>query len=256
MIRLYKDVFAGYILGVIAGIILAVLLIVNDVNIFATYLLEFVWLFSFRSICYGISVKRVNRLVAVMNQECQVQEFLRQMICLQENAKGKVMKLYFAVNLAAGYLNLGDVDTAFYYLQNINTDRLNFRGKDRLLITYYYNFSVACMMKEDWEGANAMLSRMRSLLDSVKLKPVEKEAYEGFYRIKCIRMQALQGNYDGAENACMEALEQSESLLRQVSLIYFLRDIFLHEGRWQEAEKCRELIRENGGDTYYVAKVG
>ena len=257
MIRLYKDLTIGYILGVIAGVILAVVLILHDAEIFAIYLFEFLWIGIIRYLCNAAAIKRINKLIAIMNQECHAQEFLRQLVCLQENAKGEIMELFFATNLAAAYLNLGDADTALFHLQNINVDTTKrSRGKDKMFIVFYNNYAMAYMQKQDWEAAMDMLSKMKNLIDTVKAPLAVKQTYENYYRLKCIRIQAVQGNYEGAEEAFMNALEHTGSLLDQISLIYFLRDVFLYEGRWQEAEKCREFIRENGGDTYYVAKVG
>lgn len=67
-------------------------------------------------------------------------------------------------------------------------------------------------------------------------------------------MRALQGHYEGCGEFCLEAFEYAGTLLDQVALTDLLRDVYLHEERWQDAQKCREFIQEKGWDTYYVAK--
>lgn len=68
MIRLYKDLTIGYILGVIAGVILAVVLILHDAEIFAIYLFEFMWIGIIRYLCNADAIKRINKLIYNMNK--------------------------------------------------------------------------------------------------------------------------------------------------------------------------------------------
>lgn len=61
-----------------------------------------------------------------------------------------------ATNLSAGYLNVGDADTALFHLQNIELDEKQWqRGIRTMMIPYYNNFAAAYIMKQDWEAANA-----------------------------------------------------------------------------------------------------
>lgn len=87
-----------------------------------------------------------------------------------------------------------------------------------------------------------------------KLKPQEKQQYEFSYQLNRIRLNMRQGNYAGVEEYCTSLLQNNKILLQQVVMYDILRDVYLHEGRTEEAEKCREFILQNGGDTYYVAK--
>lgn len=255
MIGLYKDIVTGYRISVIAGGIFAIVMVFKDMNFIVFYALLFAWIFLMTFIFGTAANKRVNKLNAIMNQQCHVQEYLHQLLCLQEGSEGKVIKLYFAINLAAGYMYLGDADTALFHLQNVDLDEKSRKRFRYMLMVYYNNFAVAYMMKQNWEAANMMLSNMKNILDTAKFKPSARQNFEKIYQIKCMNMQVLQGSYEGAEGFFMNTLEHSGSLLEQVSLTYFLRDIYLHEGRWQEAQKCKEFILENGGDTYFVAKV-
>lgn len=255
MIKLYKDLNIGYNFSVAAGVLFAVVMIFKDQSYILIYTSLIIWFFLMGFIFGTAAIKRLNKINYIMNQQCHGQEFLQQLLCLQENSKGKAMELFFATNLAAGYLNLGDADTALFHLNNVTLDEKNHKRRmHAMLMAYYNNYAMACMMKQDWETANTMLSNMKNLLETAKLKPAARQNFEKLYQIKCMRMRAFQRNYEGCEEFCMNTLEHSGTLLEQVALIDLLRDVYLHEGRWQEAQKCKEFILENGGDTYYVAK--
>lgn len=100
-----------------------------------------------------------------------------------------------------------------------------------------------------------MLAKMRSQIDSVKMTQTAKQMHEQAYKIQKIRMQILQENYEGVEEYCRNERMTEQNMLTQIFLYDILRDVYLHEGRQQEAQECREFILQNGGDTYYVAKV-
>lgn len=252
MIGLYKDLDTGYRMSAVAGGLLATVLILKDWNLMVVYALIIIWCFLINFMFGKVAAKRINQVIAIMNQHCQAQEFLQQLICLQKHSKGKTMGLFFATNLAAAYLDLGDEDTALYHLQNVNLDAKSQKRNQYLLMVYYNNFATAYMRKENWETADEMLSNMKKIMDHAKLKPAEKQNAERIYQIQCMRMKVLQGNYEGAEEFFLKAIEQSCTLIEQVALTDCLRGIYLQEERWQEAQNCKEFILQNGGDTYYV----
>lgn len=256
MFKAYKDLRIGYYLSVFAGFILASLFIIfADINMILIDLFFIIWVFASNYLLSFIAVKRVNAVTALMNNQCNIRDYLSQTLALYGDAKGSITKMFLPLNLAAGYLALGDADTALFYLQSIAVDEERLQKKKiALAIPYYNNYTLAYIMKQDDKAAYEMLARMRRQLDIVKLKPLAKQQFESNYQLKRVRLNMRQGNYAGVEEYCIVLLQNSKMLFQQVVVCDILRDVYLHEGRWQEAQKCKEFILENGGDTYYVAK--
>lgn len=256
MLRLYKDLKIGYGLSVFFGVIFAVMLIWNtDTNVLWIYLFEILWFMGWDYLLTFAAIRRVNAVTALMNNQCNISEFLSQTLALLGSAKGKNVKMLLTVNLAAGYLSLGDADTALFHLQSIAINENKVQKKGRaMMITYYNNYALVYILKHDDNAAYEMLAKMRQQIDLAKLKPKAKQQFEMNYQLKRVRLNMRQGNYAGVEEYCIPLLQNSKMLLQQVCLCDILRDVYLHEGRTEEAEKCREFILQYGGDTYYVAK--
>lgn len=261
MLRLYKDLQIKYRLCYVVIIIFFTvvwILSVSDKRAFIFLGIEIVLLLGC-NICFELKARnRMNATTNLLNQQCRVQDYLKQILPLLERAKDGYTELFLAVNLSAAYLNLDDTDKALFYLQYVAADtekgKLN-HLQDELMISYYRNYAVIYARKGNMEAADVMLAKMRSRIDSVKMTQTAKQMHEQAYKIQKIRMQILQENYEGVEEYCRNERMTEQNMLTKIFLYDILRDVYLHEGRQQEAQECREFILQNGGDTYYVAKV-
>lgn len=256
MLKAYKDLRIGYYLSILALVILMIILVIcTDISMVLVFLIELVWILGSNILMSAIAAKRINTITGMLNDQCNAREFISQTFALYGEAKGNITKMFLPSNLAAGYLSLGDADTALFHLQSITANEERWqKKKSALAISYYNNFTHAYIMKQDYRAAYEMLEKMQKQLGIVKLKPRVRQQYEVNYQLKRIRLNMQQGNYAGVEEYCIPLLQNSKMLLLQVALCDILRDVYLHEGRTEAAEKCKEFILQNGGDTYYVAK--
>lgn len=257
IIRLYKDLQVEFGLFLCAGILIAILMIM--VNIKCIVVVFAASCYFYCCVIY-LGVKALKRLAvtaALLNTQCRAGDYVQQMLALMERAKGSYIRLFLSSNLAAGYLNLGDVDNALFYLQSvtIDTKKRQPRSVGEILIRYYNNYATVYMRKGNLEMADAMLERMQNQIYSIRMSPASRQEYEKNYERKQLQMQMLRGGYEGVEEYCQRELKTEQTMLIRVFLYDFLREVYLHEGKQAEAEKCCDFILKNGGDTYYAARI-
>ena len=137
----------------------------------------------------------------------------------------------------------------------IDTKKQQPRSVGEILIRYYNNYATVYMRKGNLEMADAMLERMQNQIYSIRMSPASRQEYEKNYERKQLQMQMLRGGYEGVEEYCQRELKTEQTMLIKVFLYDFLREVYLHEGKQAETEKCCDFILKNGGDTYYAARI-
>lgn len=253
---LYKDLKVGEISSLIFGVVfIPVVSLFSTINFWFWACIVSIWTLACLKIFDEWEGRRFRVMYEILTQQCNVHEYLNQLFVLSCRVKGGKAKLIMAICFADGYLNLGDADTALLHLHNVVVDENKIYPAIRgVVINYYDRCAWAYIMKQNEKAAEEMLAKMKRQTNFLRHGSKARNICEDILMSRQMDLNMFRGNYDGVEEFWTVRFPDSP-LVVQVRLKDILRDVYVYEGRIEEAEKCRRFILQNGGDTYYATKL-
>lgn len=211
--------------------------------------------------------KKEIALLRLMN-ECKIAEFIEKYH--HEHAKDS-KKGYTAgatIHMATAYMHLGDLETSLELFQRVELQDPK-KVKRKMLpgviinnALYHNNLSTAYLRQHDIENAKLHIKKAKAYFKQLQWlkdkKGRNKDNIEAFTRSLANRDLELGLEFglevDYAENIerLKQYVDETKTLLNRVYFYYLLFVLYEKTGDAEEADKCREYVRENGGDTCYV----
>jgi tetratricopeptide (TPR) repeat protein len=241
----------GYDLLAFAGA-MAIMLppILGERPVLLPALLALAWIFICAGLFAFFACRRQKGLLQQLD-DCHVRAYTERWEKLLPRTRRK-MRTTAQLNLAAGYLELGETQRAQELLRQIPTDfpankagRLQQLAYDNALLTVYWQ-------QGDVERAESVLRRYEADLHAAPNLP-GREKLSAAYRRKATLLEMARGRFDGAEAFFRLLLQTDVTCRARVADHYALALICRREGR---KEECREHLRhvlDHGGDTWYTA---
>lgn len=257
----------------IAALIIAMLLYLYFSD--AVPLLAYFLMLDFSVWCVGVLFdsayqKREMSLMKLM-EECKIEEFIEKYSHEHEKDTREGFNPNSSINLAAAYMHSGVLDSSLEMLKEIKLPKLrkkrrNFLGTLTLYFIYHNNISCTYLRLHNANEAKLHMEKARDYLRQLKdmeIKRRQKNPDIDFFNrsldVREIEFNLENGieiDYEGEIDKIKNWIDIEENKLKKVSLNYLLYVIYIKNGNLDEAGKCSEFIKKNGGDTCYVKFVG
>ena len=208
-----------------------------------------------------------SKLINLMDK-CKIAEFIEKYSHEHAKDSKKGLSTPSTILLATAHMYLGDIETSLNLFQTVEPQNLQKVRKKQLAAVvaqngiYHNNLSTAYIRHHDIENAKLHMEKAQEYLKQLQgmkdKKGQNKESIKALTRSLTNRELELELEL-GSEMAFTERIDQlkdylddTEPVLKKVYYHYLLSVLYTKTGNTGEADRCREYVRENGGDTCYV----
>ena len=259
MLKLYKGVFAAYMITVIAGLI-ALCVVFRGTNPAASVLLiflVFVWIFVCAAVFTAIANTKFGK-IRVLFRHCRINESLAKYSALYAKCKDySYNAILIAYYICSCCLALGKPDEAQKYLDKYD---LTFLPASKSALRSLWNSAKTelCLQRGDLDGAEKALAEQEKALllgtfgSSLRLAYM-RELDMGKHYLALARGEDGATEYFEHELTVPIKDKSQESPLRDVKIKYSLAVAYEKLGETEKAREYFDFAAKNGGDTYFAA---
>ncbi len=259
MLKLYKGVFAAYMITVIAGLI-ALCVVFRGTNPASSVLLiflVFVWIFVCAAVFTAIANTKFGK-IRVLFRHCRINESLAKYSALYAKCKDySYNAILIAYYICSCCLALGKPDEAQKYLDKYD---LTFLPASKSALRSLWNSAKTelCLQRGDLDGAEKALAEQEKALllgtfgSSLRLAYM-RELDMGKHYLALARGEDGAIEYFEHELTVPIKDKSQESPLRDVKIKYSLAVAYEKLGETEKAREYFDFAAKNGGDTYFAA---
>lgn len=259
MLKLYKGVFAAYMITVIAGLI-ALCVVFRGTNPASSVLLiflVFVWIFVCAAVFTAIANTKFGK-IRVLFRHCRINESLAKYSALYAKCKDySYNAILIAYYICSCCLALGKPDEAQKYLDKYD---LTFLPASKSALRSLWNSAKTelCLQRGDLDGAEKALAEQEKALllgtfgSSLRLAYM-RELDMGKHYLALARGEDGAIEYFEHELTVPIKDKSQESPLRDVKIKYSLAVAYEKLGETEKAREYYDFAAKNGGDTYFAA---
>lgn len=259
MLKLYKGVFAAYMITVIAGLI-ALCVVFRGTNPASSVLLiflVFVWIFVCAAVFTAIANTKFGK-IRVLFRHCRINESLAKYSALYAKCKDySYNAILIAYYICSCCLALGKPDEAQKYLDKYD---LTFLPASKSAFRSLWNSAKTelCLQRGDLDGAEKALAEQEKALllgtfgSSLRLAYM-RELDMGKHYLALARGEDGATEYFEHELTVPIKDKSQESPLRDVKIKYSLAVAYEKLGETEKAREYFDFVAKNGGDTYFAA---
>lgn len=259
MLKLYKSVFAAYMITVIAGLI-ALCVVFRGTNPASSVLLiflVFVWIFVCAAVFTAIANTKFGK-IRVLFRHCRINESLAKYSALYAKCKDySYNAILIAYYICSCCLALGKPDEAQKYLDKYD---LTFLPASKSAFRSLWNSAKTelCLQRGDLDGAEKALAEQEKALllgtfgSSLRLAYM-RELDMGKHYLALARGEDGATEYFEHELTVPIKDKSQESPLRDVKIKYSLAVAYEKLGETEKAREYFDFVAKNGGDTYFAA---
>lgn len=259
MLKLYKGVFAAYMITVIAGLI-ALCVVFRGTNPASSVLLiflVFVWIFVCAAVFTAIANTKFGK-IRVLFRHCRINESLAKYSALYAKCKDySYNAILIAYYICSCCLALGKPDEAQKYLDKYD---LTFLPASKSALRSLWNSAKTelCLQRGDLDGAEKALAEQEKALllgtfgSSLRLAYM-RELDMGKHYLALARGEDGAIEYFEHELTVPIKDKSQESPLRDVKIKYSLAVAYEKLGETEKAREYFDFAEKNGGDTCFAA---
>lgn len=259
MLKLYKGVFAAYMITALVGVIAmcAVLQGKGTASAILLILLAFAWLFVCIVVFTAIANTKFGKIRVLFNH-CRISESLAKYSALYAKCKDySYNAMLIAYYICSCCLALGKPDEAQKYLDKYE---LTFLPASKSALRSLWNSAKTelCLQRGDLDGAEKALAEQEKALLLGTFSSNLRLAY--MHELDMGRHYlALARGEDGAIEYFEHDLtipikdKAQESPIRNVKIKYSLAEAYEKLGETEKAREYYDFAAKNGGDTYFAA---
>lgn len=223
---------------------------------------------------YKNAVSKRNRAIfRLMNRQCALAEFIEKYEDVYRHTKKAEPAAMAALNLATAYMHLGDTQRAMELFAQAKPQPARCaiwkkKKTDNAILVhsavYHNNLAHNYLMSHDITQAEVHTSQTARYLEqlhAVKKKDASLEhdintlTRSLFYRRLEISLERGENSQEPqTAKQLQEMFENEPRMLIKVYNRYLACKVYEIQENKEAAEKCREFIREYGGDSCYVKK--
>lgn len=240
----------------------------------AILMLDFIF-WALRTYFDNATEKRNRTILRLMNRHCALAEFIEKYEEVYRHTKKAEPAAMAALNLATAYMHLGDTQHAMELFAQAKPQlgRCPLWKKQKtsnaILVhnaIYHNNLAHNCLMSHDITQAEINTSQAARYLEQLRAVKKKDSSLEHninmltrslFYRKLEISLECGENPEEPqTSRQLQEIFENEPRMLMKVYNRYLACKVYEAQGDKEAAEKCREFIREYGGDTCYVKMAG
>ncbi|MCH5297320.1 MAG: hypothetical protein J1E85_06605 [Ruminococcus sp.] len=254
MFYLFKDLKIKYI--TIAIILLITLLTLTSYS----FVNSTVIITSLSPMCYPcaillitivlnrITLKRLNRITEIMNEECDPYKYIEQILPLTQQKLNNNTKVLILIYLACGYINAGDIKQAKMVLADI----AKIGTYNKILLANISNLWITLYIKEnDLKNAQLALADLWNFLSLQKSNKINYQ-FTRIYNRQAAVFNMQSNKLEGVEEVFNTQLKSIESSIEKNSLYYNLALLYIKQNRIEEAMQALQFVIANGNKLHLV----
>ena len=251
MIKIFKDInYMYYAMSSGLGVIMALALVYLGINPVASVIIVALWIFFCTFVFNKMASKRIAKLNA-LRDDCRTDSFIQayREILEKLSNKGNSSSLV-KLNLAAGYLDKGDVDSAIQTLSSVEIGGPSEIGRATASV-YHSNYALAFLKMGDFTRAKQALGVCRNIIETSKFPESDKEKILGNCRLRQAQIDVAECNMDRieeAEKVLLDFYNQGTTKLSKVTASYWLARLYYIKGDIVSENQMLRYTAENGGD--------
>lgn len=259
MLKLYKGVFAAYMITALVGVI-AMCVVLQEKGTAAAILLillAFAWLFVCAAVFTAIANTKFGK-IRVLFRHCRINESLAKYSALYAKCKDySYNAMLIAYYICSCCLALGKPDEAQKYLDKYDLTFLP-ASKSALRSLRSSAKTELCLQRGDLDGAEKALAEQEKALLLGTFSSNLRLAYMHELDMGKHYLALARGE-DGAIEYFEHELtvpikdKSQESPLRDVKIKYSLAEAYEKLGETEKAREYYDFAAKNGGDTYFAA---
>lgn len=197
-----------------------------------------------------IAQKRLKRITAIMTEECDPYKFIEQILPLAQRKNRQYAKTLLLTNLAAGYINAGDMVQAKTVLSDIAKIGTN----NPVLRANICNlWTVVFLNENNISNIPTALADLLKYSNQIKQKNLKYTVLCCYNSLTAL-YNLLSGKTDGAEQIFKLQFENSTHLLDKNISHYNLALLYIKQNRIEEAKQALQYVTENGNKLYIATK--
>ena len=204
-----------------------------------TYLME-IFLISF--IFNVLASKKHNKIVQLLNTECDPVKYLNAYYPLTQKNVGKKIKNFVLLNLSAGYISVGDFTQAKNVLASIDLKKANPMNN----IMFHLHLTSLNINEGNIAQAGKALDYVSNLISTTKIPQTQIDLLNKTRNLYTARIRIENGYFDEVEQTLLGIIATSESMNETVSARYALAKLYIKQNRTDEAIKEMRFVAENG----------
>ncbi len=246
MIYLFKNIRIGYSFSIcllsIIYVILSGTLNVNLTVLFTlliTYLLE---MFLVAFIFSVIAIKKHDKIISVLNTECDPIKYLNMYYPLTKSYTNKRTKQLVLLNLASGYIAVGDYQQARNVLASIDLTKCKPAEK----IVFHSHITIINIYEGNFAEAEKALDYVTMLIGTSKIPSIHIEILNKARNLYAASIKIENGYFDEVEQTLLGIIATSENLYQKLSAKYTLAKLYIKQNRLNEAINEMTFVAENG----------
>ncbi|MHB1454560.1 MAG: tetratricopeptide repeat protein [Saccharofermentanales bacterium] len=223
--------------------------------------IQFVWWFVYGFVILIISIgfvnsctlKENNNAILYLDRDCNPQAFLDVIEDQLSYSKSKPYIQQLMISKSVCLRNLGRQDESFKILQDINIDRYA-STIPATKILYYNNLCAGFIVQKDYVIAKVWLDKAFQMLRSQKINPKYKKMLNTALEINRNNIDLYNGKLDGIEEFFIEIRNRADSKRLVISAYFTLGELYVLQGRVDEAKSSFQYVIDNGNLLYSVVE--
>lgn len=257
MIRLFKKLYIGYILSLVALLIIIltsfVFSLINEYDALYSLILILVEIATFILVIVDTltALYKHNKLVSILNDKCDAVGFINAYYPLSMRNTDKKTRALVLTNLAVGYINAGNTLSARNALAEINIANVSDSG---IRFSYYAAWTAIFENENDISNALRTVGFIKKIIDDneIKNKALLMQATNS-YNIHIATINVKNRQFNGVEETLTEIYRASQRMIEKVSVQYILAQLCMEQDRTNDAKYYLRYVAENGGTLAYAA---
>lgn len=211
----------------------------SSILLFITYLIE-LYLTTF--IFNLLASKKHNKIIQILQDECDPVKYLNTYYPLTQKRVGKKLKSLLLLNLASGYISVGDYAQAKNVLASIDLKN----SKPMNNIMFHLHLTSLNINEGNIAQAGKALDYVSNLISTTKIPQTQIDLLNKTRNLYAARIRIENGYFDEVEQTLLGIIATSESMNETVSARYALAKLYIKQNRTDEAIKEMRFVAENG----------
>ena len=218
----------------------------SSILLFITYLIE-IYLVTF--IFNFLASKKHNKIIQILQDECDPVKYLNVYYPLTQKRVGKKLKSLLLLNLASGYISVGDYAQAKNVLASIDLKN----SKPMNNIMFHLHLTSLNINEGNIAQAGKALDYVSNLISTTKIPQTQIDLLNKTRNLYTARIRIENGYFEDVEQILLGLVASADCMYQKISVKYTLANFYIKQNRLNEAIREMTFVAENG-NTLFIAQ--
>lgn len=205
------------------------------------------WVFFCALVWQVLALLRVKRMRSVLLDDCDALAYVKRLARSGRFGFGKTARMFWMFERISAHSNAGDMDEMERMIMAVELPLKRAVNE----ASYALYCAVLSMHKRDFEQAKRALDHLETFVMQKRMFKRERADFANRLQFLRQRLLLMQGQSAEAEVYFSEMRERKSNRIVQVIAHASLAELYLLEGRMDEAERAHRFCLEHGGTTKF-----